>query len=48
MKPVYFSIDRAIVAHPDQWIITELRTEKALITMHHLDRSMYGGIFASA
>ena len=48
MKPVYFSIDRGIVTHPDQWIITKLQIEKAFITMRHLDRSMYGGILASA
>ena len=42
MKPVYFSIDRGIVTHPDQWIITKLQIEKAFITMRHLDRSMYG------
>ena len=48
MKSVYFSIDHAIVTHPDQWIITELQIEKAFITIRHLDRSMYGGILASA
>ena len=48
MQPVYFSIDRGIVTHPDQWIITKLQIEKAFITMRHLDRSMYGEILASA
>ena len=48
MKPVYFSICCAIVTHPDQWTITELRIEKAFITMHLLDKPMYGAILASA
>ena len=30
MKPVYFSICRAIVTHPDQWAIAELRIEKSI------------------
>ena len=29
-KPAYFSIGRAIVTHPDQWTITELRNEKSI------------------
>ena len=47
MKPVYFSIDRGIVTHPDQWIKTKLQIEKAFITMRHLDRSMYGGFYTN-
>ena len=30
MKPVYFSICRAFVTHPDQWTIVELRIEKGI------------------
>ena len=32
MKPAYFSISRAIVTHPDHWIIklVKLRTEKGI------------------
>ena len=29
MKPVYFSICCAIVTHPDQWKLIELRIEKS-------------------
>ena len=48
MKPVYFSIRRAIVTHPDQWAKVELRIEKDIQTMCRLDKSMYGAVFASA
>ena len=29
-KPVYFSICREIVAHPDHWTIIELQIEKCI------------------
>ena len=48
MKPVYFSICRAIVTHLDQWTIIKLRIEKTLITMRRLGKSMYGAILDSA
>ena len=30
MKPVYISICSAIVSHPDQWTIIELRIEESI------------------
>ena len=43
MKPIYFSICCAIVTHPDQWTIIELRIEKSIHA-----QSMHRAILASA
>ena len=49
MKLVYFSICCAVMTHPDQWKIVELRELKTVfMIMHRLDKSVYGAIFASA
>ena len=48
MKPVYFFSCCAIVTHPDQLTIIELRIEKSIHNHASLDKSMYGAILASA
>ena len=42
VKPVFFSICRAIVTHRDQWTIVELQTEKGIHDHVPLDKSIYG------
>ena len=42
MKPVFFSICRAIVTHRDQWTIVELQIEKGIHDHAPLDKSIYG------
>ena len=47
MKPVCFSICRAIVTYRDQRTVVELRIEKAFMAMPRLDKSMCRAILSS-
>ena len=47
MKPVCFSICRAIVTYRDQRTVVELRIEKAFMAMPRLDKSMCRAILPS-
>ena len=47
MKPVCFSICRAIVTYRDQQTVVELRIEKAFMAMPRLDKSMCRAILPS-
>ena len=47
MKPVCFSICRAIVTDRDQRTVVELRNEKAFMAMPRLDKSMCRAILPS-
>ena len=47
MKPVCFSVCRAIVTYRDQQTVVELRIEKAFMAMPRLDKSMCRAILPS-
>ena len=48
MKPVYFSIICAAVAHPNKGKITKLRIKTGVISIRLLDNAINGAILAKA
>ena len=42
LKPVYFSICCAIVTHPNQWTVIELRIEKGVHENASFRQAIYG------